>query len=175
MNKENKAKVLIFWGLILAITFLFVVLFIIRIVNTRLFESYEDIDKAKLNLVVDMTSEDGEYFVYVYSAKKDENGKLVDTPSCDVNKAADVLPVVLNYFNFIRRNQKKVETDSDVLKIYGYNVRNNANDSNLDSDHLDLELSDLPALVKITGGSGYTDKYTKANDIEKTLNEIMNK
>ena len=175
MTKENKSKVLIFWSLILAITFLFVVLFIIRIVDTRLFESYEDIDKAKLTLVADMTSQEGEYFVYVYSARKDENGKLVDTASSDVNKAADVLPTVLNYFNYVRRNQRSEKDNSDFMKIYAYNVKGNSNDYNLDEDHLNVKLSDLPVLVKMSGGNGVVDTYTKANDIEKALSEKMSK
>ena len=175
MTKENKNKVLIFWSLILVITFIFVVLFIIRVIDTRLFESYDDIEKAKLNLVVDITSEEGEYFVYVYSAKKDDNGKLIDTASSDVNKAVDVLPTVLNYFNYVRRNERGKKNDSDLQKIYGYNVKNNAKDSNLDADHLDVKLSQLPMLVKIKGGNGVVDKYITANDIEKTLNEIMTK
>ncbi len=174
MTKETRNKVLIFWGLILLITLLFAVLFIIRIFDTRLFESYDDINDAKLNLVVDISTEEGEYFVYVYSAKKDDNGKLVDTASSDVSKAADVLPTVLNYFNYVRRNQRQYGDEEGFCKIYGYNVKNNASDKVISSDVLDVKLSQLPVLVKVSGG-GITNKYVSANDIEKALNEITNK
>ncbi len=174
MTKENRNKVLIFWGLILLITLLFAVLFIIRILDTRLYESYDDINDAKLNLVVDIATEEGDYFVYVYSAKKDDNGKLVDTASSDVSKAADILPTVLNYFNYVRRNQRQHGNEEGFCKIYGYNVKNNSSDNVISADVLDVKLSQLPVLVKVSSG-GITNKYVSANDIEKALNEITNK
>ena len=71
MAKENiketkvfNAKVAIFWTLILGITVLFAVLFVMRFLETRIVDSYEDIDRAKLNLVVDIASEEGDYYVY---------------------------------------------------------------------------------------------------------------
>lgn len=173
-NRSYNAKVIIFWALIFSITVLFAVLFIIRFSETRLFQSYNDIEKADLNLVLDINSKEGEYYVYIYSAKKDETGKLIDTASTDIQKANEIFPVVLNYFNYVRRNQREMEDLPGFNKIYGYNVKNNSNDSNL--KNLELELSNLPALVKINGA---TDEvllsYSKANDIEKELTSVMNK
>lgn len=180
MAKENtkeysrlNSKVIIFWSLILFITIVFAVLFVIRFSETRIFDSYEDINRAKLNLVVDISSEKGaeDYYVYIYSAKQDANGKLVDTSKTDIDKANEIFPTVLNYFNYVRRNEW--QTAVTINKIYGYNVKNNAKDSNLST--CGLEISQLPALVKVSGNNGtVVETFTSANQIQKELSEIMN-
>lgn len=180
MAKENikdakvfNAKVAIFWSLILALTVLFAVLFVSRFLETRIFDSYEDIENANLNLVVDMYSESGEYYVYMYSAKKDSNGKLVDTGKSDINKANDVFPTVLNYFNYVRRNERNLGSQSTFYRIYGYNVKNNEKDSNLTDTG--LTVSKLPALVKINGSTGQiSEVYESVSQIQKELSAIMN-
>ena len=55
MTKENikknriDLKVAVFWVLILAVTILFAVLFAMRIHDTRIFDSYDDLKSAKFN------------------------------------------------------------------------------------------------------------------------------
>lgn len=180
MAKENikdtkvlNTKVAIFWTLILAITVMFAILFVMRFLETRIFDSYEDIEKANLNLVIDMGSEEGEYYVYMYSAKLDSNGKLVDTGKTNIEKANEVFPTVLNYFNYVRRNERLKGDEESFYKIYGYNVNNKEKDSNLLAAK--LTLSQLPALVKINGDSdAVLEVFESASDISKELSEIMN-
>jgi len=168
--KRNKLdfKVIVFWFSILVVTALFAVLFAIRIHDTKIFDSYEDIESAKLNLVYDITSEQGTYFVYVYSAKKNSEGKLVDGSKTDIAKANEVLPTVFNYFNYVRRNERVMEGNSDFYKIYGYNARTTKDGVLTD---LGLKAEQLPALVKVINGS--TEVFTKANDIQKQLSQLM--
>ena len=164
-------KVIIFWIAILAVTILFGVLFAMRIHDTRTFDSYDDLAKAKLNLVYDINSEEGQYYVYVYSAKEDAKGNLVDSTKTDFVKANEVLPTVFNYFNYVRRNERAMEGTSGFYKIYGYNVKNSKDDVLVT---LGLKLDQLPALVKIDNtGSGDTGTYTKAGDIQKQLANLM--
>lgn len=167
------AKVAIFWGLILAITIIFAVLFAVRIYDTRTFDSYEDLEKADLNLVYDITSKDGYYYVYMYHTKEDENGKLVDSSKTDIIKANEVLPSVFNYFNYVRRHQKMYANDASFYKIYGYNVRG-ANDDNL--IELGLKLSDLPVLVKVDGNTNKIEDspFKTVSAIQKELTNAMN-
>lgn len=180
MAKENikemktfSAKVAIFWTLILGITVLFAILFVMKFMETRIFDSYEDIERANLNLVVDMASEEGEYYVYMYSAKVDANGKLVDTGKSDINKANDVFPTVLNYFNYVRRNERNLGNEATFCKIYGYNVKNNEKDSNLQAAQ--VTVSQLPVLVKVDGdSSSILELFTTSSQIQKELSEIMN-
>lgn len=163
-------KVIIFWIAILVVTIFFGVLFAMRIHDTKIFDSYEDIERAKLNLVYDIGSEEGVYYVYVYSAKE-SNGKLVDTNKTDIAKANEVLPTVFNYFNFVRRNERELENTSGFYKIYGYNVKN-AKDSVLQS--LGIGLDQLPALVKVDAEASGLDKIlTQANEIQKELTGLM--
>ena len=117
MFKETNYKVILFWGLIFAITALFAVLFVIRFTETRIIESYDDIKRADLNLQLDITSGEGTYYVYMYSAKEDDNGKLIDSAKTDINKANDILPTVLNYFNYVRRNERQHGEESDFYRI----------------------------------------------------------
>ena len=180
MAKENiketkvfNAKVAIFWTLILGITVLFAVLFVMRFLETRIVDSYEDIKRANLNLVVDIASEEGDYYVYIYSAKEDSNGNLVDTGKSDINKANDVLPTVFNYFNYVRRNERVLGDDASFMRIYGYNVKNNDKDSNL--KNLGLTVSDLPALVRIKSNTNIDAVLKTAGEIQKELSSVMNK
>ena len=180
MAKENiketkvfNAKVAIFWTLILGITVLFAVLFVMRFLETRIVDSYEDIDRANLNLVVDIASEKGDYYVYIYSAKKDSNGNLVDTGKSDINKANEVLPTVFNYFNYVRRNERVLGSDSSFMRIYGYNVKNNEKDSNLKD--LQLSVSELPVLVRIKSDTVIDQVFKTSSEIQKELSGIMNK
>lgn len=170
-KKEIDLKVLIFWIMIFAITIVFAVLFVIRLSETRLFKSYEDIEKANLNLVYDIASEKGEYFVYIYSAKKDDNNKLVNTAKCDFVKANDVFPTVLNYFNYVRRNERVHGKEQGFIKIYGYNAKLNDKDANLDS--IGVTIEQLPILVKMSGGNGVAETYKTVSEIQKTLNGLM--
>ena len=179
MAKENiketkvfNAKVAIFWTLILGITVLFAVLFVMRFLETRIVDSYEDIKRANLNLVVDIASEEGDYYVYIYSAKEDSNGNLVDTGKSDINKANDVLPTVFNYFNYVRRNERVLGDDASFMRIYGYNVKNNDKDSNLKS--LGLTVSDLPALVRVKSNTNIDAVLKTAGEIQKELSNVMN-
>ena len=179
MAKENiketkvfNAKVAIFWTLILGITVLFAVLFVMRFLETRIVDSYEDIKRANLNLVVDIASEEGDYYVYIYSAKEDSNGNLVDTGKSDINKANDVLPTVFNYFNYVRRNERVLGDDPSFMRIYGYNVKNNDKDSNL--KNLGLTVSDLPALVRVKSNTNIDAVLKTAGEIQKELSNIMN-
>lgn len=174
MFKETNYKVILFWGLIFAITALFAVLFVIRFTETRIIESYDDIKRADLNLQLDITSGEGTYYVYMYSAKEDDNGKLIDSAKTDINKANDIFPTVLNYFNYVRRNERQHGEESDFYKIYGYNVNNREKDSNL--LNLDIEISELPALVLVdaTGSTpNIISTRTDANGIRKDLLAIM--
>lgn len=172
--RRNNYKVMIFWALIFAITALFAVLFVVRFAETRVIDSYEDIERADLNLVYDITSEENSYYVYVYSAKENDKGKLVDTAKSDIQKANDVFPTVLNYFNYVKRNERANANNVNFMKIYGYNVKNNEKDSNLKG--LDLKVADLPALVKVDGNSNsINETITSATTIQKTLSEVMNK
>ncbi len=180
MAKENiketkvfNAKVAIFWTLILGITVLFAVLFVMRFLETRIVDSYEDIDRAKLNLVVDIASEEGDYYVYVYSAKEDSHGNLVDTGKTDITKANDVLPTVFNYFNYVRRNERVLGEDASFMRIYGYNVRNNDKDSNL--SRLGVTISQLPVLVRIKSNTNIDAVLKTASEIQKELSSVMNK
>ena len=164
-------KVIIFWIAILAVTILFGILFAMRIHDTRTFDSYEDIARAKLNLVYDISSEEGQYYVYVYSAKEDSTGKLVDSTKTDFVKANEVLPTVFNYFNYVRRNQRTQEGSSGFYRIYGYNVKNSKDDV---LESLGLKLDQLPALVRVDNtGSSDSGIYTKASDIQKQLSSLM--
>lgn len=158
-------KVTIFWIAILAVTVLFAILFAMRIHDTRIFDSYDDLAQAKLNLVYDIYSEEGEYFVYVYSAKKDGSGNLVDTSKTDFVKANEVLPTVFNYFNYVRRNERALGDQAGFCKIYGYNVKN-SKDGVLTG--LGLKLEQLPALVRVANGTP-TEILTKAGEIQKAL------
>ncbi len=177
MAKENlqrnslNVKVVIFWSMILLITVLFAVLFAIKIHDTKIFDSYEDINRAKLNLVYDITSEEGTYYVYVYSAKE-SNGILVDTNKTDITKANEVLPTVFNYFNYVRRNERTLGNNEDFYRIYAYNVKS-ARDSNLEK--LNLNLDQLPALVRVNGDEdGIDEIITSANGIQRELSDLMN-
>lgn len=169
-NDKLNLKVVVFWSLILIITILFAILFAMRIYDTRTFNSYDDIAKADLNLVYDIKSEKGEYYVYIYSAKENNEGKLVDTNRTDIEKANEILPTVFNYFNYVRRNERELGDKDGFCKIYGYNVNNNAKDSNLTS--LNLKLEQLPALVLISD-SKVTSTYEKVTDIRKQLQSLM--
>ena len=177
MAKENirknrlDFKVLVFWCSVFIVTAIFAVLFAIRIHDTKIFDSYEDIQSAKLNLVYDITGEEGQYFVYIYSAKENSNGKLVDTNKTDIIKANEVLPTVFNYFNYVRRNERVLGDSETFSKIYGYNAKT-ARDGVL--QELDLELDQLPALVKVNG-SIIDGVYTKTSDIQKQLTSLMKK
>ena len=161
-------KVVIFWIAVLAVTIFFGILFAMRIPDTRTFDSYKDIENANLNLVYDITSEEGVYYVYVYSAKKDSNGDLVDSTKTDFVKANEVLPTVFNYFNYVRRNERALEGTAGFYKIYGYNVRN-SKDSVLTD--IGLKLEQLPALVRVNGG--VEEVITKTNEIQKELANLM--
>lgn len=169
--KKNKLdfKVIVFWASVLIVTVLFAVLFAMRIHDTKIFDSYEDIKSAKLNLVYDIDSEEGTYYVYIYSAKENSDGKLVDTNKTDIIKANEVLPTVFNYFNYVRRNERALEGTDGFYKIYGYNVKS-AKDSVLAK--LDLKLENLPALVQVSNGTP-GDVFVKANDIQKQLSQLM--
>lgn len=171
---KMNSKVIIFWSSILLVTIVFAVLFVIRFSETRIFDSYEDINKAKLNLVIDISSEKGgdDYYVYIYSARQGANGVLADTAKTDIDKANEIFPTVLNYFNYVRRNEW--QTSASINKIYGYNVKNNDHDSNLSKSG--LEISQLPALVLISGSNGdVVETFTTANEIQKELSSNMNK
>lgn len=173
--KETKvfnAKVAIFWSLILALTTLFAVLFVMRFLETRILDSYEDIEKADLNLAYDIMSEEGDYYVYIYSAKENIEGDLVDTAKSDINKANEVFPTVLYYFNWVRRNERILGDDSSFMRIYGYNVKNNEKDTNLKkiAEKYGVTVSQLPVLVKVNGTSGSLDNaFIKTSDIQKEL------
>ena len=171
---QRNYKVIIFWALILAITALFAVLFVVRVLNKRMIDSYEDINREHLSLTIDITTEEGMYYVYMYSAKKDDKGKLVNTAKTDISKANDVFPTVLNYFNYVKRKSVKMNGNSNLYKIYGYNVNNKENDSNLDLAN--VKLSQLPVLVLVDGSRGTVDEvYKEANNIQEELSKIMNK
>lgn len=182
MAKENnkqldqyKAKIIVFWSLIIGITVLFAILFGIRFSENRVFKSYEDIERANLDLHYDITSEKGEYYVYVYSTKEDENGKLVDSAKTDINKANDVFPTILNYFNYVRRNERLKKDEADFHKIYGYDIKNRTKD-NVFNVLYELEISNLPALVLIDGDNdSVLSVQLTAKDIQKELSDIMNK
>lgn len=170
-------KVVLFWGLILAITALFAVLFVVRYNETRIFDSYEDIENADLNLVVDITSEENSYYVYLYSARKNDEGKLVDTANSDINKANDVFPTILSYFNYVRRNERKNDDNVNFLKIYGYNVKGNEKDKNISGLNVsEITIQVLPVLVKVDGTNNtIVETFVKGNDIQKELSSIMTK
>lgn len=168
-NNKINIKVIIFWGLIAVITILFAVLFAMKIYDTKIFDSYEDIERANLNLVYDITSGEGDYYVYIYSAKE-SNGKLVDTNRTDIAKSNEVLPTVFNYFNYVRRNERESSGNSDFYKIYGYNVNNREQDSNL--KRLGLKLDQLPALVLVSG-SEYGTPITDTTKIQSELQKLM--
>lgn len=168
-NNKINIKVLVFWVLMAIITVLFAVLFAMKIYDTKIFDSYEDIERANLNLVYDITSGEGNYYVYIYSAKE-SNGKLVDTNRTDITKSNEVLPTVFNYFNYVRRNERELGGNSDFYKIYGYNVKNNAKDSNL--KRVGLELDQLPALV-LVNGSEYGTPITDTTKIQSELQKLM--
>ncbi len=173
LNQYN-AKVIVFWSLIIAITVLFAILFGIRFSESRVFKSYEDIEKANLNLHYDISSEKGEYYVYIYSTKENEDGKLVDTSKTDITKANDIFPTILNYFNYVRRNERLMKDQENFRKIYGYDVKNRSKDDVLAS--LELELSKLPALVAFDGDNdSIIQIFTSAKEIQSELSEIMNK
>lgn len=176
LNKElhqRNYKVIIFWALIFAITVLFAVLFVVKILNTRIIDSYEDINREKLTLTIDITTEEGSYFVYVYSVKKDDSGKLINTAKTDISKANDVFPTVLNYFNYVKRNGKKLGKDG-IERIYGYNVNNRESDKNLEK--IGVKLSELPVLVEVDGDSdNIVETIKSVSQIQKTLTDIMNK
>lgn len=170
--KKNRLdfKVLVFWCSVLIVTAIFAVLFAMRIHDTKIFDSYEDIQSAKLNLVYDITGEEGDYFVYIYSAKKNSEGKLVDTNKTDILKANEILPSVFNYFNYVRRNERVLGKEANFTRIYGYNVKA-AKDGVLQG--LEIKIDQLPVLVKVA--SGQTEVYTKANEIQKQLTQAMKK
>lgn len=173
--KKIDYKVIIFWGLIFVITALFAVLFVVRYNETRIFDSYEDIEKAELNLVMDITSEKDSYYVYVYSARKNDSGKLVDTANSDINKANDVFPTILSYFNYVRRNERKNSDNVNFLKIYGYNVKGNEKDQNIQGLP-EVDVTKLPVLVKVDGtNNAILETFVKGNDIQKELSTIMTK
>lgn len=164
-GKQINYKVAVFWTLIIAITVLYFVLFVSRAVAMKEIKNYNDIAREKLNLVGDIAikKSEGPYYVYMYSAKK-EGKRLVDTDKTDKAKATDVAPIVFNYFSYVKREGKKKE---DVLKIYGYNVKNNADDANLRK--LDIKLNELPVLVRVEGDSLETKK--DANGISSLLSD----
>lgn len=172
LQNSLNIKVVVFWVFILIITVMFAVLFGMRIHDTRIFDSYEDIEKADLNLVYDITSGEGTYYVYLYSAKESSDGKLVDTNRTDIVKANEVLPTVFNYFNYVRRNERANADNASFYKIYGYNVKSE-NDSNLKS--LDLKLTDLPALVLVDGDANdiLEEPLTSVSAIQKELQPLM--
>ena len=170
-NNRIDLKVAVFWALILAVTILFAVLFAMRIHDTRIFDSYDDLKSAKLNLTYDISSEEGDYYVYIYQAKENSAGKLVDSSKTDIIKANEVLPTVFNYFNYVRRNERSSDGVTGFYRIYGYNVKN-SKDNVL--QELGLELSQLPVLVKVNDGE-VSSPIIKANDIQKELTASMKK
>ena len=89
----------------------------------------------------------------------------------DIIKANEVLPTVFNYFNYVRRNERVLGDSETFSKIYGYNAKT-ARDGVL--QELDLELDQLPALVKVNG-SIIDGVYTKTSDIQKQLTSLMKK
>ena len=175
--QSNDSKVIIFWSLIIGITVLFAILFAIRISELRTFKTYEDIERANLDLHYDLASAKGEYYVYVYSTKEDENGKLVDSGKTDIAKANDVFPVIMNYFNYVRRNERLNKDKDDFFKIYGYDVKNNSKDSVFTIlEQYYIDISKLPILVLVDADStGISDVKISTKDIQEELSEIMNK
>jgi len=171
-NKSSvNYKVVLFWTLIITVTILFAFLFAMRIHDTKIFDSYQDIKSGRLNLTYDISSEEGDYYVYIYQAKENSAGKLVDSSKTDIIKANEVLPTVFNYFNYVRRNERSSDGVTGFYRIYGYNVKN-SKDKVL--QELGLELSQLPVLVKVNDGE-VSSPILKANDIQKELTGSMKK
>ena len=166
MNKKRNLifKVLTFWFGIIAITALFLAVFINNLVKVRVFDSISDIDRAGLLLEGDeVTKQEGTYYVYVYSLKESQH---------DLSKLQELEPAILNYFTY-------VSLENDETPIYGYCV----DDFNLgyqyDSAfgylqtlHKDITFRNAPLLIKVSNGS-VSNVYTTQNKIESELQTAM--
>ncbi|MFA6627282.1 MAG: hypothetical protein WCQ80_02245 [Bacilli bacterium] len=151
--RAEKVKIITFWSLIGLATLAFMTVLVVLFIETRPYESYNDIRNDNLTLIRDqMFDQEGyTYFVYVYDSKT--------TNELSAEKALELEPVVLNYFNFVKQNSRK----SGVVKIYGFDVNDFENrscvkDTNSttgvsDFDGFSVKANSIPVLLEIVNGS----------------------
>lgn len=177
MNKNANAKkylrlkLISFWSLIGLFTTAFLVVMIVMFVELRSIESYQDIEKAKLTLIGHelFNQPEDSYYVYIYTSNED-NTKI------DTLKAQELKPAIFNYFNFARQYSRREET----RKIYGFDVYNNRSCVGTvntfygvsNYNNFKVNEANLPMLLYVEGGQGYTMKIT-ANDIRIELQNAM--
>ena len=167
MNKKSSLniKVIGFWFAMLAITALFLGLFINNLVQVRTFNSIDDIDRAGLSLVDDeIIKQEGTYYVYIYSEKSELN----------VVKRQELEPSVFNYFTY-------VSLEDAETSIYGYNVDDFALGYQygsvykyLQTLHSDIKANNVPMLIKVKDGS-ISNVYYDMNKIQSELQSAMHK
>ncbi len=176
-------KLVTFYVLLFTITVIFIVLFAIKFSETRTFDSYEDIYKSGLCVAgadakeIIKAEENNGYMLYVVSIKKNNDNKYMDTYYCNTIKAYDMLPSILNYFNFVRKNARQKST---ILPIYMYNIAGNDKDSILTtiSESKTYSIKDLPMLLYVDNRESSTAKNvieTQITGMQNKINEELKK
>ena len=158
-------KIITFWVGIIAVTAIFLALFINNRVKVRVFDSMSDIDRAGLLLEGDeVTKQEGTYYVYIYSLKESQH---------DLNKLQELEPAILNYFTF-------VSLECDETPIYGYCVDDFSLGYQYESVYgylqtlnKEINFRNAPLLIKVSNGS-VSSVYTTQNKIESELQSAMN-
>lgn len=168
-NKNNKKNELtvksgIFWGAILLITLAFLVIVVVKWVDSsKIVTSYnrmEELIGEEIFQQYDRTvTGEYEYYVFVYGTNDEEDY------ANDVN---DLEEHICDYLTYVNRND-------DAIKLYGFDIDNALNESkvssssNLGENNFALwkvSKSDVPALLKITVNVSQNNSGTNSAKVE---------
>ena len=167
MNKQKQLnfKVILFWIGMVAVTLVFIGLFINNLIKVRVFDSISDIERAGLMLEnEEIIQQEGTYYVYIYSEKSELN----------IAKKQELEPSILSYFTY-------VSLEGSDTPIYGYNVDDFSLGYQYGSVYKylatlddDIKASNAPMLIKVKNGS-VSNVYTTLNKIQGELQSAMKK
>lgn len=165
MNKKSSLnfKVIGFWFAMLAITALFIGLFINNLIQVRVFNNMDDIDRAGLLLVDDeIVKQEGTYYVYIYSEKSELN----------VVKKQELEPSVLNYFTYVALENAETPIYGYCVDEFGLGYKYGSVYKYLQTLHSDIKANNVPMLVKVKNGS-ISNVYYDMNKIQSELQSAM--
>lgn len=167
MNKKSSLnfKVISFWFAMIAITAVFIGLFINNLIQVRVFNSISDIERAGLLLVDDeITKQEGTYYVYIYSEKSELN----------VIKKQELEPSILNYFTYVSLENGDTPIYGYCIDEFGLGYQYGSVYKYLGTLHSDIKANNVPMLVKVKNGS-ISNVYTTENKIQSELQTAMSK
>lgn len=176
ISKKQKLsyRAFIFWSLIALLTLTFIVLVIVRFVGSR----EKTLSDNLINLRgEEVLSQEGTYYVYVYSRVGVTENKL------ELEKAADLEKLIDNYITYVKKHSNATKIYGMVIESsgtgnYGNYTRLVFGDATTDVvgatrfEDLWIHAEDLPIVMKIEN-KRVTKAFLAENEIREELDKAM--